>query len=546
MKNLFCFIVAWGFAISFAWAQTPTIEQEKQNAQARLSPFQTIYLHYHSLAYDTYNLKAAASTLYPAYSSAKEADTLAIKLRQILDANGLYIDETKLPRNPNHYDSTAKKHIYRPFPKFPEIYVEKTNNQWFYAHETVVSIKRLHRKTFPFIDDELLNLIPDWAERTFFGLSIAQYIGLFCLVLFGFVLSWLLNNLLKLVLPSLLRLLIRDEAMQTRFKRAINPLIFLLVVWILSNVLKGLHLPAYLTRFIIPPFDVLMHILFLITGLRSIEIVSEYFMYFAKKRESESLVHLIPFFENLMQIIAMVVALFYILQTFGVNPTAMVAGLSIGGLAIALAAQETIKNLFGSITIFADRPFKVGDWIMADNIEGDVEEIGFRSTRIRTFSHSVVYIPNGRLADMTIDNYGMRIYRRFKTHIGLTYDSPPDTIKAFVHGIRELIVRNPRTRKDFYGVHLNEFASSGLNVLLYIYFRVKTTQEEWEAREEMMLYILDLAHLLGLRIAFPTQTVHIENSPPAPNLAQTPHQVVPENLAGKVNDYINQKFPIES
>jgi len=520
-----------------------TIEQEKQTAHLRLSPFQTIYLHYQNLTYDSYKPALSASTLYPAYESPTEAQKLAIQLRQILDANGLYFEESKIPRNPNYYDSTVKKHIYRPFPKFPEIYVEKTNAQWFYSHETVASIKRLHRKTFPLAGEEFLYLLPDWAERTFFGLSIAQYIGLVCLVLLGYLLSWVLNGLLQLIVPYFLRHLIRDEAMQKRIRRAIKPLGFLILFWILGNILKNFHLPAAFTRFIIPPLDVLLHVFFLLVVLRGIEIVSEYFIYFAGKRESGNLVQLIPFFETFLQIIAIVMALFYILQSFGVNPTALVAGLSIGGLAIALAAQETIKNLFGSITIFADRPFKVGDWIRADNIEGDVEEIGFRSTRIRTFSHSVAYIPNGRLADMTIDNYGMRIYRRFKTYIGLTYDSHPDTIKAFVKGIQDLVMRNPRTRKDFYGAHLNEFATSSLNVLLCIYFEVKTTQEEWEAKEEMMLYILDLAHLLDLKIAFPTNTIHIEPTPNTPNLAQTPHQIIPEALAKQVEHYVNQKFP---
>ncbi len=533
-----CFLLVSFYSLG----QTP-IEQEKQNAHLRLSPFQTIYLHYHNLMYDNYKPELSASALYPAYQSPKEAQELAIRLRQILDANGLYFDESKLPRNVNHYDSIAKKHIYRPFPKLPEIYVEKTNAQWYYSHETVATINRLYRKTFPFATDEIKLHLPDWAERTFFGLYVAQYIGLVCLILLGYLLSWILNGFLRLVVPYLLRRIIQDEAMQKRVKRAIKPLGLLILFWILGNVLKNFHLPATLTRFIIPPLDVLLHILFLITVLRSIEIVSEYFIYFAKKRDTDNLVQLIPFFEAFLQIIAIFIALFYILQSFGVNPTALVAGLSIGGLAIALAAQETIKNLFGSITIFADRPFKVGDWIMADNIEGDVEEIGFRSTRIRTFSHSVVYIPNGRLADMTIDNYGMRIYRRFKTMIGLTYDSPPDTIKAFVQGIRDLVLRNPRTRKDFYGVHLNEFGTSGLQIMLYIYFEVKTTQEEWEAREEMMLYILDLSHLLGLHIAFPTQTIHMEASPALPALAQTLPQIVPEALATKVSGYVNTKFP---
>ena len=143
---------------------------------------------------------------------------------------------------------------------------------------------------------------------------------------------------------------------------------------------------------------------------------------------------------------------------------------------------------------------------------------------------------------MTIDNYGMRIYRRFKTHIGLTYDSDPDILRAFLAGIRELIIRNPRTCKDFYGANLHEFGASGLNVLLYIYFEVKTTQEEWEAREEMMIDILDLAHLLELRIAFPTHTIHKEISPDIPNLAQTAHLEVSPNLAKKIATYIDGKF----
>ena len=150
----------------------------------------------------------------------------------------------------------------------------------------------------------------------------------------------------------------------------------------------------------------------------------------------------------------------------------LVSGLGIGGLAVALAAKDTLANFFGSITIFVDRPFRMGDWIRTSAAEGTVEEVGFRSTRIRTFYNSVVSVPNSSLANSEIDNLGMREYRRLKTILNLTYDTSPEQMEAFVEGIKAIVKANSNFRQDYYEIHFHAFGAHSLDVLVYVFFSV--------------------------------------------------------------------------
>ena len=201
------------------------------------------------------------------------------------------------------------------------------------------------------------------------------------------------------------------------------------------------------------------------------------------------------------------------MSVLGVEITPLLAGASVGGLALALAAQDTLKNFFGSITIYTDSPFEIGDWIVFDGGEGVVEEIRVRSTRIRTFHNSVISVPNGILADLKIDNMGRRRFRRFRSQIGLTYDTPPDLIDAYITGLREIVKEHPKTKNDPYEIHLNEFGTSSLNILVYIFFEVENWSQELKARQEFMLEAIRLAKELNVRFAFPTSTLHIEEMP---------------------------------
>jgi MscS family membrane protein len=169
--------------------------------------------------------------------------------------------------------------------------------------------------------------------------------------------------------------------------------------------------------------------------------------------------------------------------------------------------------------------------VVIGDVEGTVEDIGFRSTRIRTFYNSLVTIPNGNLVRATVDNYGRRKYRRWKTHVAITYDTPPDRIEAFCEGIRELIRKHPYTRKDYYMVYFNQFAASSLNILLYAFHETPDWATELRERHRLFVDIVRLAKRLGVEFAFPTQTVHLASAPAGisaqPEPASPPHETGP-------------------
>ena len=268
-----------------------------------------------------------------------------------------------------------------------------------------------------------------------------------------------------------------------------------------------------------------------------VDLIAAYFARKAEKTETTMDDQLVPLLRKLAKGLVVILGVLLVLDNFNFNISAMLAGISIGGIAIALAAQDTVKNFFGSIMIFIDRPFQVGDWIIANGHEGVVEEVGVRSTRIRSFANSVIYIPNGTLADSAINNYGLRTFRRFNTKIGLTYDTPPEKIEAFVMGLREIVRNHPTTRKDYYEVNFMEMGDSSLNVLLYTFFVVDTWSDELRGKQNLLLAIMRLAATLGVSFAFPTQTLHIENLPGAPTLTPE-HPGTKEDFEQKVNAFI--------
>jgi small-conductance mechanosensitive channel len=209
--------------------------------------------------------------------------------------------------------------------------------------------------------------------------------------------------------------------------------------------------------------------------------------------------------------------LVYAAQRIGLPAYSVITGLGVGGLAVALAARETLANLFGSLMIMFDRPFRIGDWVKLGGNEGTVEDIGFRSTRIRTFYDSLLSIPNSESISKPIDNMGRRSYRRVFTRIGIRYDTPPERIEAFLEGIKGIIQANPHTRKDYFHVVLNDFGPSSLTLMLYFFLKVKDWSAELVERQRVFLEILRLAEALGVAFAFPTQTLAIETFPGQPH-----------------------------
>jgi MscS family membrane protein len=180
-----------------------------------------------------------------------------------------------------------------------------------------------------------------------------------------------------------------------------------------------------------------------------------------------------------------------------------------------LAAKDTIGNFFGSVAIFLDRPFQIGDWVSAgSDVEGTVEHVGFRSTQIRTIRDTVVTMPNQKLAELNIDNWGVRRARRVRVTAQLAYATSAERLEAFCDGVRAILAAHPHTRKDDVEVHVNDFADSSLNCMVHFYVVRPTWSGELRARHEILVDIVRLAKDLGVSFAFPTRTVAKEAAVP--------------------------------
>lgn len=200
-------------------------------------------------------------------------------------------------------------------------------------------------------------------------------------------------------------------------------------------------------------------------------------------------------------------------QQLGIPAYSVVAGLGVGGVAVALAARDSLANLLGSLLIMFEKPFRVGHWIRVNDAEGNVEAVGFRSTRIRTFYNSVVSIPNNRLVNSTVDNLGLREYHRVRTTLKLTLDTSTEKINAFTDGIKQILQANPDTRKDYYQVVLHDIGEQSMDILVNFFLKVPNWAAEMAEREKILLEIIALAENLGIRFAFPTRTLHVDSLP---------------------------------
>jgi MscS family membrane protein len=211
--------------------------------------------------------------------------------------------------------------------------------------------------------------------------------------------------------------------------------------------------------------------------------------------------------------VGIVVAIGLLMQAaddLGFPAFSVLAGLGVGSLAVALAARDSIANLLGSVLIMFEKPFRVGHKIRLGGTEGVVEDVGFRSTRIRTMDNSLISIPNNSIVNANVENLTLSTMSRQRLVVQVTYDTPRDKLEAFADGIRQLIIDHPTANDDKFNVHLNDFGESSLGILVIFYLMVEDTAGQLKEREAILLKILDLAKEIGVEFAFPTRTLHVE------------------------------------
>ncbi len=401
-------------------------------------------------------------------------------------------------------------------------FIKSTNDEWLISSNTIRNIHEFYTAVFDLpirfgIDERDLSLalrlrgmLPaSFQSGDLLGVEYWQWTALLLLIFAGVLLDYFIRAILNSVIIRILthRGLTADDSL---IRRVLRPLGLLAagVLWI--NIFPSFAVPPWVLTVLLIATRLIIMVASVWAAYRITDLAGDILSGKAESTETKFDDLLIPLIRKTIKVFITAFGLIYIADSLQIEILPLLTGLGIGGAAIAFASKDTVENFFGSVAVIVDRPFEVGDWIVVGNSEGTVEAVGFRSTRIRTFYNSLITVPNSNLVRATVDNYGKRKYRRYKTTLSITYSTPPDRIEAFCEGIRELIRNHPYTRKDYFHVWLNNYAASSLDILLYMFFETPEWSTELRERHRFMLDIQRLAVRLGVDFAYPTQTLYIE------------------------------------
>ncbi|UMB60232.1 mechanosensitive ion channel family protein [Lutibacter sp. A80] len=485
------------------------------------NPNATIYTHLYFLQAGSYEPEKAAQTIYG--FEGDEAEEIAIKLKKILDGKGLKVDFSKVPKDNSYTDSTGYKVGYRYvlFPySMPEVYVEKIGDSWYYSPEVSNNIDTLYNNVFPWYTEKLQQIIPEIGREKVFNIELWKYFGLLILLAICVGMFYILRKIIYYILQKVQYWIVKksNDKIKLALKKLTRPIVLLILIWFVKAELPSLALPLDLNTFIFLALNIMVTVFWIYVFLKLVKVVVDIYADYAESTHGKLDDQLVPILYNFLKGLVLFLGLLKLLTLFGVEPVTVIAGASIGGIAVALASQDTVKNFIGTIMIFVDKPFHIGDWIEAGIVAGTVEAVGFRSTTVRAADTSVYQIPNSTLSEMVVNNKGLRAYRRYNTNLGLRYDTPPELIDAFVKGVRKIIELHPNTRDDSFNVEFSGFGDSALLILLNVYFVQLGWAEEQASKHSLHLAILKLASELGVDFAFPSTTVMIEQFPEKKNV----------------------------
>ena len=503
--------------------------QSQNKGKVDLSnPKATLYTHIYFLMPENYDVDKSAATIKGL--SNEEATVAAKKIKEIFDGNGLIIDFTKVPVDPNYKDSLNigtntleyAKHRYAPFPiRLPEVYIEKSGQNWYYSEETINNLNRIYKKTFPLEFSWFNERFPNFFNASVKGIPIWKPVSALIILAICVILFFILEPVMFFALRMFQRMFFRkisDPNTMTILHELANPLVFIIIIRFAKTILPSLQM-VELNALLITGLKIAETVFWIVMVLKLLKVVLNFYDSYKPEEKTKLDKQLAPILSKVLQGVVVLIGFLHILTVFGVDPVTVLTGASIGGIAVAFAAQDSVKNLIGTMVIFLDKPFQLDDWIEFGGVEGSVERVGFRSTIIRAADTTLFQVPNSKISEADINNKGLRVFRRYTTELGIRYDTPPELIEAFVQGIKELIALHPSTKSQSYNVDFISFGASSLNIMVNVYFKGLDWGQEQESKHILHLGIVKLAASLGVEFAFPSTTMMIEQFPGQSSLA---------------------------
>jgi MscS family membrane protein len=357
----------------------------------------------------------------------------------------------------------------------------------------------------------------EFYSQVFLDNTLYQYLIAFGILLLGFLLKRVSARIISRQSFRFVKGISHNRYSEVFVTLFLKPVEQFLTVMVIYFALDRLRFPAawdidpiekFGVRWLIDAlFEIAIIVVFTRIILRVIDFVSYVFIHSDDTEVSKDLVR---FIKELSKVLAIIISFFVILaQAFEVNITALIASLGIGGLAVALAAQDTIANLFGSFIIYLDKPFSVGDLVEAGEIKGHIEKIGFRTTRVRTLDRSLLTVPNKKMVDAALNNITQSTQRRVKFTLQLTYGAKSENILNIIDQIKIEVDAHPDTC-DETNVRFTEFGSSSLNILVMYFVNSNEFEKMIEVKEMLNLKIMQIVEDNHCSFAYPTQTIHLE------------------------------------
>jgi MscS family membrane protein len=363
-------------------------------------------------------------------------------------------------------------------------------------------------------------------EFQMLDIALWQWIALLLVVLVAAVVSWLLTVAIVWFLRPLAKRTGTpiDDAL---LEGAAGPIRLAVAVLIFRAGLVPLGLDLEAMNVI----SRLLSAIFVIAAtwllLRAIDVLSARIEQRLVERGQGTATAAVPPGRKAVKGIIFVLAFVAILDSFGFSVTALIAGLGVGGIAVALAAQKTIENLFGGMTLYGDRPVRVGEFCRFGDKVGTVEEIGIRSTRVRTLDRTVVTIPNAAFSNLQLENFAKRDRMRLFAMIGVRYETTPDQLRYILVEVRKLLYAHERVTADPARIRFVGFGAYSLDLELFAYVNTSDWSEFLGIREDIYLRIMDIIETSGTGFAFPSQTLYLgkDDAPAAERATEVSEEV---------------------
>jgi MscS family membrane protein len=375
---------------------------------------------------------------------------------------------------------------------------------WLFSAETLAKVPEVYQE----LD---VNTLEDYLPKFLVNTSLLwfplwRWLVILLIIPLAFVLATLLTRLITflLLLYSRRNISVQGDQPAVRLAGPIRILIFASAIWVISVFSQSVVASAFWTY--VASTVTVMGATWLC--LRFIDIFFD-----LKERQlaaaSSDQISIMQLGRKLVKVLAVMIGALFIFFIAGINLTAVIAGLGVGGIAVALAAQKTLENLFGGITIVSDQPIRVGDYCRAGEYQGTVLTVGLRSTRMRTLARTIVSIPNGQLATMNLENFSLRDKIWLRHTLSLRYETKPEQLRCILAEIREMLYGHPKVESSSARVRFVGFGNSSLDLEVFAYVLEREYAIFLQIQEDLLLRIMDIVAANGSGFAFPSQTTYL-------------------------------------